>query len=139
MWGDIIEWTSSVLFELKGFGEGGALAFLVVCVQTSAEACVDQCPPARAPLVDTYEPRLFPPRTGYQASQLRRLVDWAVNEVNAKSVNDLVTACSITSLPDDIRLINESLHAMRLADVFPGIVREEGLETLVCRSLRGAG
>jgi hypothetical protein len=131
VWGEVLDWSPSFLFDLQGFGEGCLLSFLTMAVQVSAEACGRQMPPSRAPLVDTFEPRCLPPSSSFRQTEFRRLVDWAVNEANALTFGDFVSACSRTHIPEDISLLLGDLRSTQLRDMIPGIVREERLEMLV--------
>ncbi len=131
VWGEVLELTPSLLLDIRGFGEGSLRSFLAAAARTSAEACCRQTPPAKPPTIDVFEPRRFPPRSGFRTSQFRRLVDWAVNEAHAMTVSDLLAACSQPHLPEDIVLLCDALRTARLSDVFPGISRGEWLESQV--------
>lgn len=131
VWGEVLELTPSLLLDIRGFGEGSLRLFLAAAAKTSAEACSRQTPPAKPPTIDVFEGRRFPPRTSFRSSLFRRLVDWAANEANALTVNDLLAACSQPHLPEDIVLLCDSVRATRLSDLFPGISREETLESLI--------
>lgn len=124
VWGEVLDWTPSFLFDIQGFGEGCLLSFLTTAVQVSAEACGREMPPSRAPLLDTFEPRCLPPSSSFRLTEFRRLVDWAVNEAHAITFDDFVLAFSSPQPPEDISLLFGDLRSTRLRDVIPGIVRE---------------
>src|SRR5262249_42574436 len=120
-----------LLLDIRGFGEGSLRYFLAAAARISAEACSRQKPPTKPPTIDVFEARRFPPRSDFRTSQFRRLGDWAVNEVQAITISDFLTACFQPHLPDDIVLLCDALRTTRLSDVFPGIFRGETLESQV--------
>lgn len=131
VWGEVLELTPSHLLDIRGFGEGTLQPFLAAAVKISAEACSCQMPPTKTPTVDVFEGRCFRPRASFRTNQFMRVVDWAINEAHAITVSDLLASCSRSDRPEDIVLLCDSLRSMRLEDLFPGISREEGLESLV--------
>lgn len=131
VWGELLEVTPSHLLDIRGFGEGSIQHFLAVAVRIAAMACCREQPPARAPTVDVFEDRRFPPRPDCQTLQLRRLVEWGVNEARATTFGELLAACSQDQIPDDIRLILNALLVTPLPDVFPESPPVQSLESLV--------
>jgi len=131
VWGDMLEFTPSILLDMRGFRDGHIQRFLAVTARVSAEACCRGAPPSRCPVVDVFEQRLFPPKAPLRMSELHSLLDWAWNEARAKTVADLIAACQRTDIPDDIALLSESLHSMPLGELFSGIERTDSLEQLV--------
>lgn len=131
VWGEVLELTPSFLFDIRGFGEGSLRQFLAVAARAAATACSHQVPPTRMPTVDLFEPRCASPRERFKTSVFRRLVEWAASERGAQTVAEFIAACSHPNPPEDIRLLCEALCSTRLSDIFPGILREETLETLI--------
>jgi hypothetical protein len=131
VWGEVLELTPSLLLDMQGFGEGSLRDFLAAAARVSATASSREAPPPRPPTIDLFEVRRFPPRAGFLTSQLRRLMEWATNEANARNVGDFLVACSRADLPEDIGLLSDALRITPLTDVFSGLIREESLESLV--------
>jgi hypothetical protein len=131
VWGDVLELTPSILLDICGFGQGSLEPFLTAAVAVSMEACSHQAPPTRVPTVDSFEVRCFPRRPSFKAAQFACLVDWAVSEMNATVLNDVMTISSQPQLPEDIVLLCDAIRMTPLADLVPGVARKEPLETIL--------
>ncbi len=131
VWGEVLEMAPLQLLNIHGFGERSVQLFLAVAAKTSAEACSRETPPEIPPTPEMSKSQCLLQQADSRINQLRRLADWAANEANALTVNDLIVSFSQPHVPDDIVQLHDLLRATSLADLFPGIYRQETLESLV--------